>query len=269
MKIHSHHVLCFSLCLGVICGSPGRGIVEGRTVRACRSRKRSAKTFHCVSGPLWSTIYISVGKPVTLAAKHWAWSAVARFDSKPAPRGPSTLWCEHILVCRILLRDHSAGEPLPLILRSATQRTLVSQQLRTYHVVVPRISDLRRRNYLQACFLSHPKVRRTHMALNVTVFANMVTRGRRRHSKTSIHQGAVRYALLQNPIPAEPPHDMSSIEAIPATTRAAVTREFSIVADVVSDYPLKAPSELAPGECILRLECTGCASPPPACEALC
>ena len=55
---------------------------------------------------------------------------------------------------------------------------------------------------------------------------------------------------------------MTSIEAIPATTRAAVTREFSMVADVVSDYPLKAPSELALGECILKLECTGCASPP-------
>ncbi|KZT71173.1 GroES-like protein [Daedalea quercina L-15889] len=49
---------------------------------------------------------------------------------------------------------------------------------------------------------------------------------------------------------------MTSIEAIPATTRAAVTREFSMIADV-ADYPLKQPSELAPGECILKLECTG------------
>ncbi|KAI0726812.1 chaperonin 10-like protein [Fomitopsis betulina] len=85
----------------------------------------------------------------------------------------------------------------------------------------------------------------------------MATRGCRRHPKTSTYRDAVRYALLHNLITAEPAHDMTSIETIPATTRAAVTRELSMVADVVSDYPLKAPSELVPGECILRLECTG------------
>lgn len=113
--------------------------------------------------------------------------------------------------------------------------------------------------YLEACFHSHSKVRHS---LEVIAFANMATRGCRRHPKTSTYRDAVRYALLHNLITAEPAHDMTSIETIPATTRAAVTRELSMVADVVSDYPLKAPSELVPGECILRLECTGCAPPP-------
>ncbi|PCH42002.1 GroES-like protein [Wolfiporia cocos MD-104 SS10] len=44
---------------------------------------------------------------------------------------------------------------------------------------------------------------------------------------------------------------------VPSQTRAAVTREFSIKADLTDAYPLKSPSELAPGECIVKLEYTG------------
>lgn len=50
---------------------------------------------------------------------------------------------------------------------------------------------------------------------------------------------------------------MSPTEAIPPTTRAAVTKRLGKTAELISDYPLKQPSELAPGECIVKIECTG------------
>ncbi|KAF9812904.1 hypothetical protein IEO21_05900 [Rhodonia placenta] len=49
----------------------------------------------------------------------------------------------------------------------------------------------------------------------------------------------------------------SIIENVPLSTRAAVTRELGIRPDFTSEYPLKRPSDLAPGECIVKVEYTG------------
>lgn len=49
---------------------------------------------------------------------------------------------------------------------------------------------------------------------------------------------------------------MSDI-AIPATCVAALTCEMGYETVLTSDYHVKQPSELAPGECLIKLECTG------------
>ncbi|KAH9940285.1 chaperonin 10-like protein [Amylocystis lapponica] len=51
---------------------------------------------------------------------------------------------------------------------------------------------------------------------------------------------------------------MPSVDAaIPTVGRAAVTRAYGIETEFATDYPVKQPSELAPGECLVKLECTG------------
>jgi len=52
---------------------------------------------------------------------------------------------------------------------------------------------------------------------------------------------------------------MSNINAptIPTTQRAAVIENFGAPYAIKSDYPVKQPSELAPGECLIKLEYSG------------
>ena len=44
---------------------------------------------------------------------------------------------------------------------------------------------------------------------------------------------------------------------IPKTMKAAVVRSTGAELEVVNDWPVPQAHELAPGECLLKLECTG------------
>lgn len=50
---------------------------------------------------------------------------------------------------------------------------------------------------------------------------------------------------------------MSSNNTVPRVTRAALTREVGIKTELTSDYPVKQVADLEPGECIIKIECTG------------
>lgn len=50
---------------------------------------------------------------------------------------------------------------------------------------------------------------------------------------------------------------MSSSITVPRVTRAALTREVGIKTELTSDYPVKQAADLEPGECIIKIECTG------------
>lgn len=50
---------------------------------------------------------------------------------------------------------------------------------------------------------------------------------------------------------------MSSHFQIPKTQKAAIVESNDAPLRVVSDHPVKQPGELAPGECLVRLDCSG------------